>query len=73
MRSFHTTFEGRKPLRRPGSGQHCNIKMDVTEIRWEDVDWIHTLKESVKAINHRLLVENIFIRSETPFQEGVWS
>jgi hypothetical protein len=33
--------EGRRPLGRPGSRWEDNIKMDLREIGFEDVDWIH--------------------------------
>jgi hypothetical protein len=31
--------EGKRPLRRPLNGSEDNIRMDVTKIAWEDVDW----------------------------------
>jgi hypothetical protein len=33
--------EGRRPLGRPGCRWEDNIKMDLREIGFEDVDWIH--------------------------------
>jgi hypothetical protein len=33
--------EGRRPLGRPGHRWDDNIKMDLREIEFEDVDWIH--------------------------------
>jgi hypothetical protein len=33
--------EGRRPLVRPGRRWDDNIKMDLGEIRFGDVDWIH--------------------------------
>jgi hypothetical protein len=33
--------EGNRQLERPRHRREDNIKMDLTEIRWEDVDWIH--------------------------------
>jgi hypothetical protein len=33
--------EGKKPVGRPTRRLKDNIRMDVTEVGWEDVDWIH--------------------------------
>jgi hypothetical protein len=33
--------EGRRPLGRPRRRSEDNIKMDLREIGFEDVDWIH--------------------------------
>jgi hypothetical protein len=33
--------EGRRPLERPRHKWEDNIKMDLREIRFGDVDWIH--------------------------------
>jgi hypothetical protein len=33
--------EGRRPLGRPRRRWEDNIKMDLREIMFEDVDWIH--------------------------------
>jgi hypothetical protein len=33
--------EGRRPLGRPRRRWEDNIKMDLSEIRFGDVDWIH--------------------------------
>jgi hypothetical protein len=33
--------EGKKPLRRPRRRWVDNIKMDLREIGWNSVDWIH--------------------------------
>jgi hypothetical protein len=33
--------EGKRVLGRPSRRWEDNIKMDLKEIRWEDVDWIH--------------------------------
>jgi hypothetical protein len=35
------TKEGRRPLGRPRRRWEDNIKMDLREIGFEDVDWIH--------------------------------
>jgi hypothetical protein len=33
--------EGKIPLRRPGHRWEVNIRMDIREIGWEGVDWMH--------------------------------
>jgi hypothetical protein len=33
--------EGKRPLRRPRLRCEDNIRMDLKETGWEDVDWIH--------------------------------
>jgi len=33
--------EGKIPLRRPKHRWEASMRMDVREIEWEDVDWIH--------------------------------
>jgi len=33
--------EGKRPLRKHRSTWEDNIKIDLREIRWEGVDWIH--------------------------------
>jgi hypothetical protein len=33
--------EGKRPLRRPRHRWEDNIRMDLREIVWEDVDWMH--------------------------------
>jgi hypothetical protein len=33
--------EGRRPLGRHRHKWEDNIKMDLTEIRWGDINWIH--------------------------------
>jgi hypothetical protein len=33
--------EGKRPLGRHRHNLEDNIKMDIGEIRWEDMDWIH--------------------------------
>jgi hypothetical protein len=38
--------EGNRPLRRPKRGWKDNINIDLKEIRWEGVDWIHAAQNS---------------------------
>jgi hypothetical protein len=38
-------FEGRRPLGRPRRRWEDNIKMDLREIRFGDVDWIHLAQD----------------------------
>jgi len=37
--------EGKRPLGRPRRRWEDNIKMDLREIGWEDVDWIHLAQD----------------------------
>jgi hypothetical protein len=37
--------EGRRPLRRLSHILEVNIKMDLKEIGWEDVDWIYLAQD----------------------------
>jgi hypothetical protein len=32
--------EGRRPVERPGRRWFDNIRMDLVEVGWDDVDWI---------------------------------
>jgi hypothetical protein len=45
MRNAHSIFvgkpEGKRPLRRPEHRWDDNIRMDLREIGWVGVDWIH--------------------------------
>jgi hypothetical protein len=38
-------LEGKKPLRRPRRRWLNNIKMDLGEVGWGDVDWIGLIKD----------------------------
>jgi hypothetical protein len=38
---FFCKPEGKRPLERPRHRWEDNIKMDLGEIGWESVDWIH--------------------------------
>jgi hypothetical protein len=40
--------EGRRPLGRPKRGREDNIKMDLREIGFGDVDWIHLAQDRDK-------------------------
>jgi hypothetical protein len=35
----------KRPLGKPRRRRDGNIRMDLREIRWEDVDWIHTAQD----------------------------
>jgi hypothetical protein len=37
--------EGKRPVRRPRRMWEDNIKMDLREIGWGDMDWIHLARE----------------------------
>jgi hypothetical protein len=41
--------EGKRPLGRPMRRWEDNIRMDLREIRWEDVDWIHLAQDRTVA------------------------
>jgi hypothetical protein len=36
---------GKRPFRRPSSRWENNIRMDLTEIVWEGVDWSHLAQD----------------------------
>jgi hypothetical protein len=40
-------LEGRRPLGRPGHRWEDNITMDLLEIGWEGVDWMHLAQTEV--------------------------
>jgi hypothetical protein len=37
--------EGKRPLGRPRHRWEGNIRMELMEIRWEGVDWVHLAQE----------------------------
>jgi hypothetical protein len=37
--------EGKRPLRRPAHKWEENIRMDLWEIGWEGVDWMHLAQD----------------------------
>jgi hypothetical protein len=37
--------EGKRPLRRPKHRWEENIRMDLREVGWEIVDWIHLAQD----------------------------
>ena len=37
--------EGRRPLGRPRHGWEDNIKMDLREVGWGDMDWINLAQD----------------------------
>jgi hypothetical protein len=37
--------EGKRPLGRPRLRWEDNIRMDIGEIRWKDVDWMHLAQD----------------------------
>jgi len=49
MRNAHNILigkpEGKRPLGRPRSRWEGNIGMDLREIGWESVDWIHLAQD----------------------------
>jgi hypothetical protein len=44
-RDFVRKPEGRKPLGGPRYRWNDNIKMILTEVKWEDVDWIYLAQD----------------------------
>jgi ribosome biogenesis protein Nip4 len=42
--------EGRRPLERPRRRWEDNIKMDLREIGFGDVDWMHLAQDSDRAL-----------------------
>jgi hypothetical protein len=40
--------EGKRPLGRPRRRWENNIKIDLTEIGWGDMDWIHLAQDNVQ-------------------------
>jgi hypothetical protein len=39
--------EGKRPLARPRHRREDGIRMDLTEIGWGDVEWIHLAQDRV--------------------------
>jgi hypothetical protein len=54
--------EGKRPLRRPRCRWEDNIKMDLREIGWEGVDWIHLAEDR----DHCLAVVNTVMNLRFP-------
>jgi hypothetical protein len=48
--------EGKSPLGRPRCRWEDNIRMDVREIGWEGVDWMHLVKNREKDMEMDLRV-----------------
>jgi hypothetical protein len=44
-KKFVQNFDWNKPLGRPRRKLEDNIRMDVKEIMWENVDWIHLAQD----------------------------
>jgi hypothetical protein len=42
---FEWQTERKSPLGRPRRRWENNIRIDLTELRWEDVDWIHVSQD----------------------------
>jgi hypothetical protein len=38
--------EGKRPIGRPICRKVDNIKINLTEIRWDDMDWINVVQDS---------------------------
>jgi hypothetical protein len=42
---MHTVPVGKRPLRTPRHRWEDNMKVDLREIEWESVDWIHLIQD----------------------------
>jgi hypothetical protein len=54
--------EGKRPLRRHRHRWECNIRMDLTEIGWEGVDWMHLAEDR----DHWWAVMNMVMNLQFP-------
>jgi hypothetical protein len=54
--------EGKRPLIRPRHKWEDNIRTNLTEIRWEGVDWIHLTQDR----DQRRAVVNTVINFRVP-------
>jgi hypothetical protein len=49
MRNAHTILvgrpEGKRPLRRPRRSREDSIKMELEEVGWQGVEWIHLAQD----------------------------
>jgi len=41
-------FEGKRPRGRPRRTWEYNIRMDLKEVGWEGVDWIHRAQDRIQ-------------------------
>jgi len=60
--------EGKKPLGRPRHRWKDNIRMDLKEIGWEGVDWMHLVQDRDQW---RALV-NTIMNLRVPWKEGTF-
>jgi hypothetical protein len=51
--------EGKRPLRRRSHRWEDNIRMDLREIEWEVVDWIHLVQDGDQLSGIADTVKNI--------------
>jgi hypothetical protein len=60
---IHSMLVGKPEQRRlpgrPGPRWEDNIRMDLREIRWEDVDWIHLAQDREQRQAVRNMVMNL--------------
>jgi hypothetical protein len=45
IKRFGQKTEGKRPLRRPRHKWEDNIRIDLREIGWEGVDWMHLVQD----------------------------
>jgi hypothetical protein len=53
--------EGKRPLGRPRRRWEDNIRIDIREIGWEGLDWIHLAKDVYQwwaVVNTRIILRN---------------
>jgi len=53
--------EGKRPLRRPGNRGEDNITLDLREIGWVVVEWIHLAQDRDKRWAHVNTVMNLWV------------
>jgi hypothetical protein len=53
--------EGKRPLARSGHGREGSMKMDVKEIGWNGVNWIHMAQDRDKWQTLVNIVTNLWV------------
>jgi len=66
VRNLFETSEGKRPLGRPRRRWEGNVRMDLTEIRWEAVDWVHLAEGRDQWRAHANTVMNL----RAPYKVG---
>jgi hypothetical protein len=55
-------LEGKRPLRRPKHKWEDNVRMDLREIGWEGVDWMHLAEDGDQCQD----VVNVLMNFQVP-------